>query len=70
MALAPPIRWVQPSTDPAAMPETARSGDWTELPAIERASGELELTAPSRAFALGLATRQTTRTMVAPPRPG
>ena len=59
MTLAPPIRWLRPGSDPATGAEVARSGDWSELPAIERASGELALTAPSGEFVGALASRRT-----------
>jgi hypothetical protein len=67
VTLAPPIRWLQPA-DPTAATETARFGAWSELPAIERASGELELTAASLAFVGGLTSRQSPGATLAPLR--
>ena len=69
MNLAPPIRWVQPSREPTAAPE-ARPGEWSELPAIERATGELELTARSQVFVGGLVSRRPARATLAPLRGG
>ena len=68
MTLAAPIRWLQPSSDPTAAVETVHDGEWSGLPAIDRASGELELTAASRTFVAGLATRQATAASPAPLR--
>ena len=70
MTLAPPIRWVHPSAESTAAPEAARPGEWSELPAIERASGELELTARSQAFVGGLASQRPDRATLAPLRGG
>ena len=70
MNLAPPIRWVQPSREPTAAPEAARPGEWSELPAIERATGELELTARSQVFVGGLVSRRPARATLAPLRGG
>ena len=70
MKLAPPIRWVQPSREPTVAPEAARPGEWSELPTIERATGELELTARSQAFVGGLASRRPARATLAPLRGG
>jgi hypothetical protein len=58
VAVASPIRWLR-SADPSAAGESGRLGDWSELPAIERASGEIALTAASLAFAGGLASRRS-----------
>ena len=70
MALASPIRWVQPSAEPTAVPEAAQPGEWNELPAIERASGKLDLTARSRTFVRGLASQRPARATLAPLRGG
>ena len=59
MTLAGPIRWVQPDAEPSVAPgSTQPPGEWHDLPAIERATGSISLTAAARTFVRGLASRQ------------
>ncbi len=59
MTLALPIRWVQPDAEPSVAPSSTQPpGEWHDLPAIERATGSISLTAAARTFVRGLASRQ------------